>query len=192
MRETLSVRSWRPQKASISRTAAFRYLVNGMSKRSASPRKRASDRKGTVMKKRKLATGGKRWQVGDDWSIDSDWSGTAMIYAASGVSSFGISGDYRVSFTDESEPADMRATRLFCASQGESVDEVPDDKLAEELIIIFGAKMTAINALATLKALIARIEDEGLMIGRVGTGDFVHESVGRELTVDDAPSFNVE
>jgi hypothetical protein len=96
------------------------------------------------------------------------------------------------SFADESEPADMRATRLFRASQGEPVDEVPDDKLAEELVVIFGAKMTAAKALATLKALVARIEDEGLMIGRVGSGDFVHEAVGRELTVDDARSFDVE
>jgi hypothetical protein len=144
------------------------------------------------MQKKKSKPSSKRWKVRDYWGIDSDWSGTAMIYAASGVASFGLSGDYRVSFTDESEPADMRATRLFRASQGDRVDEVPDDKLAEELVVIFGAKMTATRALATLKALVARIEDEGLMIGRVGSGDFVHEAVGRELTADDAQSFPVE
>ncbi|MEH2565590.1 hypothetical protein [Bradyrhizobium sp. AZCC 2289] len=144
------------------------------------------------MRKQQSKRGSRRWKVRDNWSIDADWSGTAMIYAASGITSFGLSGDYRVSFADESEPADMRATRLFRASQGVLVDELPDDKLADELVVIFGAKMTAAKALATLMALIARIEDEGLMIGRVGSGDFVHEAVGQKLTVDDARSFVVE
>ena len=136
-------------------------------------------------------SGGRRWKDSDDWSIDSEWSGTAMIYAARGATSFALSGDYPVSFEDESEPEDMRATRLFHASQGEPVDEVPHDKLADELVVIFGAKITAAGAVATLKALVARTEDDGLIVGRVGGGDFVHETVGRELTVDDARSFDV-
>ena len=134
---------------------------------------------------------GTRWKDSDDWSIHSEWSGTAMIYAARGATSFALSGDYRVSFEDESEPEDMRATRLFHASRGKPVDEVPHDKLADELVVIFGAKITAARAVATLKALVARIEDDGLIVGRVGGGDFVHETVGRELTVDDARSFDV-
>lgn len=131
------------------------------------------------------------WKRSDDWSIDSEWSGTAVIYAASGAASFALSGDYKVSFEDESEPEDMRAMRLFRASQGDPVREVPDDKLAEELVVIIGSGMSAMNAVATLKALIARIEDEGLIVGRVGSGDFVHEPVGRELTVDDARYFDI-
>src|SRR5437588_10124385 len=95
-----------------------------------------------------------RSKNGDDLSIDSEWSGTAMIYAARGATSFALSGDYRVSFEDESDPEDMRASRLFRASQGEPVDEVPYDKLADELVVIFGAKITAAKALATLKALV--------------------------------------
>jgi hypothetical protein len=86
---------------------------------------------------------------------------------------------------------DMRAARLFRAGQGDPVSEVPDDKLADELVVILGAKMTAAKAVCTLKALVARIEDEGLIVGRVGGGDFVHEPVGRELTVGDARSFDV-
>ena len=85
----------------------------------------------------------------------------------------------------------MRAARLFRAGQGDPVAEVPDDKLADELVVVIGAKMTAAKAVSTLKALIARIEDEGLIVGRVGGGDFVHETVERELTIDDARSFNV-
>src|SRR5436189_3528599 len=109
---------------------------------------------------------GRRWKDSDDWSIDSEWSGTAgtaMIYAARGATSFALSGDYRVSFEDESEPEDMRATRLFHASRGKPVDEVPHDKLADELVVIFGAKITAARAVTTLKALVARIEDDGLI-----------------------------
>ena len=94
------------------------------------------------MKKGKSHSG-KRWRDDDRWSIDAEWSGTAMIYAASGCGSFALSGDYKVSYEDESEPEDLRASRLFRASQGEHVDEVPFDKLGEELLVIFGAKMTA-------------------------------------------------
>ena len=114
-----------------------------------------------------------------------------MIYAASGCGSFALSGDYKVSYEDESEPEDLRAARLFRASQGENVGEVPFDKLGEELLVIFGAKITAATALKTLKSLVARIEDEGLIVGRVGLGNFVHEPVERDLTVDDAKLFDV-
>jgi len=142
------------------------------------------------MKKGKSHSG-KRWRDDDRWSIDAEWLGTAMIYAASGCGSFALSGDYEVSYEDESEPEDLRAARLFRASQGEHVDEVPFDKLGEELVVIFGAKMTAAGALKKLKSLVARIEDEGLIVGRVGSGDFVHEPVERDLTVDDAGLFDV-
>jgi hypothetical protein len=63
--------------------------------------------------------------------------------------------------------------------------------LGDELVVVFGARMTAADAVKTLQSLIARIEDVGLLVGRVGTGNFVSESVGRKLTVDDARSFDV-
>jgi hypothetical protein len=53
----------------------------------------------------------RRWKRSDDWGIDSEWSGTAMIYAASNTSSFALSGDYQVSFEDESEPEDSTRPR---------------------------------------------------------------------------------
>ena len=62
------------------------------------------------MKKGKSHSG-KRWRDDDRWSIDSEWSGTAMIYAASGRGSFALSGDYKVSYEDELEPEDLRASR---------------------------------------------------------------------------------
>jgi hypothetical protein len=130
------------------------------------------------------------WKEDDRWSIDAEWTGTAMIYAASGTGSFALSGDYQVGYEDESDPEDLRAARLFQASQGKEVGEVPYDKLGEELVVIFGAKITAVSAVETLKALVARIEEEGLIIGRVGMGDFIYEPVERELTVDDALSFD--
>ena len=48
----------------------------------------------------------RRWKRGDDWNIDSEWAGTAMIYAACNTASFALSGDYQISFEDESEPED--------------------------------------------------------------------------------------
>jgi hypothetical protein len=56
-----------------------------------------------------------------------------MIYAASNTGSFALSGDYQISFENESDPEDMRAVRLFRASQGNRVAEPADDKLADEL-----------------------------------------------------------
>lgn len=134
----------------------------------------------------------KSWMVKDQWSSDAAWFGTAMIYAASGTGSYALSGDYEVSFANESQPEDMRAARLFKSSQGELVDKVSHDKLGDELVVIFGASITALKAVQTLRALVARIESEGLIIGRVGHGDFVHEKTTRELTADDAAHFDVE
>jgi hypothetical protein len=133
----------------------------------------------------------KRWKRSEEWDIDSEWSGTAMVYVGRSLESFALSGDYLVNLADETEPEDMRAARVYRASQGERISEVPYNKLADELVVIFGAKMTAQKAVSTLKALIARIEDDGLIVGRIGGGDFVHEPVGRELTVSDAQSFDV-
>jgi hypothetical protein len=132
------------------------------------------------------------WKNVDHWSADAEWSGTAMVYTASGNTSWALSGDYEVSYQDESYPEDMRASRLFAASRGERVRDVPYDKLGDELVVVFGAKMTAAKAIKTLKALTARIEDEGLMIGRVGHGDFVHEHASRTLNVDDAKFFDTD
>lgn len=133
----------------------------------------------------------KGWESRDYWEIDAQWSGTAMIYTATGLASFVLSGDYNVTYADESEPEDLRATRMYRKSCGQRVRKVPKDKLADELVVIFGAQITASKALQTLKALIARIEDEGLLIGHVGDGDSIYETVGRDLTLKDARRFDV-
>src|ERR1700742_2791593 len=122
----------------------------------------------TRMKSKKLTA--RRWKRSDDWSSDAQWEGTAMIYVVRDAGSFALSGAYRVDFDEESEPEDLRANRLYRASQGSRVDEVAEDKLSNELVVIFGVKMTATKAVSTLKALIARIEDDGLIVGRVGGG----------------------
>ena len=127
----------------------------------------------------------------DRWNIDSKWSGTAMIYVVSGTALFSHSGDYQVSYKSESEPEDLRAARLYRASRGEDVGEVRRDKLGDELVVIFGAKMTAARAVEALQSLMARIQEGGFMIGRVGASDFIHESVEDELTVDDVEDFDI-
>lgn len=133
----------------------------------------------------------KSWKAAE-CDIDACWSGTAMIYAASGNSTSCLSGDYCVSYQDESEPRDLRANRLYRRSQGQRVNKVPRSKLGNEMIIIVGANITAAKAVQTLEAVIRRIEDEGLLIGRVETGDFIHETTEKELTVKDARAFPLE
>jgi hypothetical protein len=57
--------------------------------------------------------------------------------------------------------------------------------------MISAVEMISPEWVVGVRSLVARIEDDGAIIGRVGSGDFVHELVGRELTVDDARSFDV-
>jgi hypothetical protein len=95
-------------------------------------------RKELWVKKTDAKSDAEAWTEDDQWSIDSDWSGTAMIYTASGEGSFAMSGDYRVTYEDESDPDNLRAARLFRASQGKAVAEVLRGKLADELVLIMG------------------------------------------------------
>jgi hypothetical protein len=86
------------------------------------------------MKKRNSKSIDRSWRRDERWSTEAEWSGTAMIYTASGDGSFALSGDYQVSYDDESDPEDLRAARLFQASQGqEGVGKVSYDKLGDEL-----------------------------------------------------------
>jgi hypothetical protein len=73
-----------------------------------------------------------------------------MIYAASGRGSFALSGDYEISYEDESEQEDLRAHRLIRHNRGESVGPLGPDKLKDELIVIFGAELSAERAVKTL------------------------------------------
>jgi hypothetical protein len=102
------------------------------------------------------------WKRSDRWGIDDRWAGTSVIYAASGTESVAMSGDYDVTYQDESNPGELRAFRQAQRSRGITVKDLGEGKLHDQLVVIFGAEMSAANAVRTLKALISRIETEGL------------------------------
>lgn len=102
----------------------------------------------------------------NEWGMDSRWEGTAIIYAPSGSNTFGFSGDYDLSFQDESRPNELRGYREVRRRRGLKVNDLSDSKLRNEMLVVFGAEMSAKDALRTLEALMERIKAEGLYIGR--------------------------
>jgi hypothetical protein len=112
-----------------------------------------------------------------DWGMDSRWEGTAIIYAASGKRTFGFSGDYDLSFRDETSPNELRNYREDRRGRGLRIKALTESKLRNEMLVVFGAEMSAADAVRTLEALTTRIKAEGLYIGRNKDGDFIAEAV---------------
>lgn len=96
------------------------------------------------------------WKVSDRWGIDERWHGTAVIYSTAGRESWGLTGDYDVTYCDESNPEELRAYRQVMRRRGRRVKKLGIDKLRDHLVVIFGAEMSARTAVATLSALIDR------------------------------------
>jgi hypothetical protein len=81
-----------------------------------------------------------------------------------------------VTYRKESEPDELRAYREKRRRRGKRVEELGEDKISDHLVVIFGAELSARAAVATLEALIDRIREEGLIIGRVRDGDLTWET----------------
>jgi hypothetical protein len=114
--------------------------------------------------------------------IDDRWTGTAMIYTARGRDSYGLWGDYKVNYRADTDPEDLRAVRLAKQSRGRTVAALGDDKLNSQLVVIFGADMSADSAVKTLEALILRIKDQGLCTGTVTVeDDLIYEPVTKNM-----------
>lgn len=112
-----------------------------------------------------------------DWGMDSRWEGTAIIYAGSGEKTWGFSGDYDLTFQDESCPKELRFYREDRRRRGLKVKQLNESKLRNEILVVFGAEMSAKDAVRTLEALTERIKAEGLYVGRDKDGDFIAEDV---------------
>lgn len=79
----------------------------------------------------------------NEWGMDSRWEGAAIIYAASGSKTFGFSGDYDLSFQDESRPNELRGYREVRRRRGLKVKDLSESKLRNEMLVVFGAEMSA-------------------------------------------------
>ncbi|QDM16066.1 hypothetical protein FNL56_09370 [Tardiphaga sp. vice304] len=129
------------------------------------------------MKKPTRNTGSVKREESSEWGMDSRWEGTAIIYAASGETTFGFSGEYDLSFRDETRPNELRGHREDRRRRGLKVKDLSGDKLRNEMLVVFGADMSANEAIVTLKTLLKRLMAEGLYVGRDNDGDFVKEAV---------------
>jgi hypothetical protein len=135
--------------------------------------------KNSHIRKQNVEREKKSWKVSDRWGIDEAWSGTAVIYSAVGLESWALTGDYDVTYCDESNPEELRAYREVQRRRGKSVKKLGKNKVRDHLVVIFGAEMSARTAVTTLSALIDRITTEGLNTGRYKLGNFVQESAKR-------------
>ena len=105
--------------------------------------------------------------------------GTAIVYLANPIDHFAAQCDFKVT-SNESHPKEVRAYREGRRNQGKSVEPLGDDRLQHELVVIFGAKMSANEAVVSLERLLADIKKSGLLIGRDEDDEHVFETAGRD------------
>ncbi|UPJ74100.1 hypothetical protein [Bradyrhizobium sp. 187] len=115
------------------------------------------------------------------WNGES-FAGTTILYAAKDDGAFGMQCDYELSTLMDVNPDEVRAFRESRRRGGSKVKRLPNDRIRDELVVIFGPDMSAKSAVTTLKHLVNKIEGEGLLIGRDEADEYVIESVGGPLS----------
>ena len=102
---------------------------------------------------------------------NGEWfAGTTIVYAAKGDHAFGMQCDYKLSTMTDTHPNEVRVVRESRRRGGGKVKRLPNDRIRDELIVIFGPDMSANSAVATLKHLAKKIQGEGLLIGEDADG----------------------
>ena len=100
-----------------------------------------------------------------------EWfAGTTVVYAAKGDDAFGMKCDYKLSTMTATHSNEVRLVRKSRRRNGGKVKRLPDDRIRDELVVIFGPDMSANSAVATLKHLAKKIQAEGLLIGEDADG----------------------
>jgi hypothetical protein len=106
--------------------------------------------------------------------------GTTVMYAAVGDDSFGMQCDYVLDTLADSRKEEVRAYRASLRLDGKQVRSLAEDRVQNELVVIFGPEMSTRSAVETLRALVKKIESEGLLIGRDEADEYVTESADRD------------
>lgn len=115
------------------------------------------------------------------WNGES-FAGTTILYAAKDDDSFGMQCDYELATLMDMNPDEVRAFRESRRRSGAKVKRLANDRIRDELVVIFGPDMSAKSAVRTLRRLVEKIDREGLLIGRNEADDYVVESVGGQLS----------
>jgi hypothetical protein len=105
--------------------------------------------------------------------FDEGTHGSGM--ANLGDDSFGMQSDYDLQTLFESDPQEVRAFRESRRRAAAKVRSLAEDKIHDELVVIFGPEMSAKDAVSTLRHLIEKYK--GLLTGRNEAGDYVMETV---------------
>jgi hypothetical protein len=121
-----------------------------------------------------LASDAGRIRTGDTFT------GTAVIYGAAGSDSFGMQCEYEINTFLETRKLEVRAVRENRRIRGFEVQPLQDDRLKHEMLVVFGAEVTAKSAVETLRQLTKKIKAEGLFIGTDEAGNPVFEPVEDE------------
>ena len=115
------------------------------------------------------------------WNGES-FAGTTILYAAKDDGAFGMQCDYELSTLMDVNPDEVRAFRESRRRGGSKVKRLLNDRIRDELVVIFGPDMSAKSAVTTLKHLVKKIEGEGLLIGRDEADEYVIESASGPLS----------
>jgi hypothetical protein len=110
------------------------------------------------------------------WNGDT-FSGTTVVYAAKGNDSFAIQCDYELLTLMDYHKDEVRAVRENRRRAGAKLKPLPDNRIQDELVVIFGPEMSAQSAVKTLECLVKKIKHEGLLMGMDESEDYVNESV---------------
>jgi hypothetical protein len=105
------------------------------------------------------------------------FGGTTILYAAKDDDSFALQCSYEVETLMERHPQEVRAFRESCRRAGSKAKKLPENRIRDELVVIFGPDMDAKHAVGTLRNLADKIEKSGLMTGRDEADDYIIEMV---------------
>jgi hypothetical protein len=83
------------------------------------------------------------------------------------------------------ERKELRAYRQARRQSGKSVADLGEEKLADELLVVFGPEMSARNAIAALEKLVNEIKSHGLQIGKPRPNRDVYHSEFPDGTIVD-------
>ena len=107
--------------------------------------------------------------------------GTAVVYIANPNDHFCDQHDFEFNTIVESWPEEVRAVNVLRRHGKRQLERKPKDKLDNELVLIFGARMSAHEALLTLERISEDIRKNGLLIGRNEADRYLSETVSGEI-----------
>ncbi len=106
--------------------------------------------------------------------------GTAAIYAASSDFWTHGHGDYKIKLWAKSFPKDMRAYRKRAKKRGDELT-LRDEALKNEVVVLFGPKINAEQAMNLLRKLANQIGKRGLYTGQNKIGQSTFERKVNQL-----------